>query len=78
MLRKIFIGHHGLRAGWKVLIFFLILFVVGLCLRPLGKLVGKINPKLPVPPGPRLVRQFLRAMVMLIVTNGNKRQLAPG
>ena len=52
VLRKIFIGPHGLRAGWKVVIFFLILFAVGLCLRPLGKLGGKINLKLPVPPAP--------------------------
>lgn len=68
LVRKIFIGSHGLRAGWKVLIFFLILFVLGLCFRPLGRLSGKINPKLPVPPGPMLVREFLRALAVLIAT----------
>src|SRR5215469_9481953 len=48
VLRKIFIGSQVLRAGWKVLIFWSILFAVGLSLRPLGRLSGKINPKLPV------------------------------
>src|SRR5215467_218419 len=68
VLRKIFIGPHGLRAVWKVLIFFLILFVLGLCFRPLGRLGGKINPKSPVPPGPMLSREFLSALAVLIAT----------
>jgi len=68
VLRKIFIGPQGLRAGWKVLIFFSILFAVGLCLRPLGRLTGKINPKLPVPPGPMLFREFLPTVAVLIAT----------
>src|SRR5262249_52681822 len=66
VFRKIFTGPQGLRAGWKVPIFFLILFAVGLCLRPLGKLAGDINQKLPVPPGPMLFREFLRAVAVLI------------
>ena len=61
LIRKVFVGPHGLRAGWKVLLFFVILFALGFCLRPLGKLSGKIDPKLPVPPGPMLFREFLRS-----------------
>jgi hypothetical protein len=68
VLRKVFVGPYGLRAGWKVLIFCLIVFAVGFCLRPVGKLSGKIDPKLPVPPGATLFRQFLRAFVVLIAT----------
>ena len=67
-LQKIFIGPHGLRAGWRVLIFFGILFAVGLCLRPLGKMGGNTNPRLAVPPGPMLVGEFLRAVAVLIAT----------
>jgi len=68
LVQKVFIGPHGLRAGWKVPIFFLLLFAVGLCLRPLGKWGGNINPKLPVPPGPMLLREFLHAVAVLFAT----------
>jgi len=68
LLKKVFVGPLGLRAGWKVLIFFLIVFAVGFCLRPLGKLSGNINAKLPVLRGPILFRQFLRAFAVLIAT----------
>src|SRR5215469_8391413 len=43
-VQRVFVGLRGLRAGWKVLLFFLIVFGVGICLRPLGKLSGAINP----------------------------------
>jgi hypothetical protein len=67
-LKKVFIGPCGLRAGWKVLIFFLMIIAIGFCLRPLGKLSGKIDPKLPVPPGLMLFREFLRGVTVLIAT----------
>src|SRR5262249_60920580 len=68
VLHRIFIGPHGLRAGWKVPVFLLILFAAGLCLRPLGKLAGEINPRLPVPTGTMLFRDFLRAIAVLLQT----------
>jgi hypothetical protein len=34
----------------------------------LAKLSGKINPKLPLPPGPMLFRQFLQGFAVLIAT----------
>ena len=68
VLRKVFVGPHGLRAGWKVLIFFLIFLAEGFCLRPLGNLSGKVNFKLAVPPGAMLFRQFLPACATLIAT----------
>lgn len=68
LLVKIVFGSHGLRAGWRVLIFFGILFLVGLCLRPLGKMSGNLNPRLPIPPGPMFVPEFLRAVAVLIAT----------
>src|SRR5215469_3894867 len=68
LLRKVFVGPHGLRAGWKVLIFVLVLFAVGFCLRPLGKLGGPVNRELPVPPGTALLYELLRALAVLIAT----------
>ena len=68
LLRKIFVGPHGLRAGWKVLIFVLILFAVSFCLRPLRKLSGPVNRELPVPPGTALLYELPRALAVLIAT----------
>lgn len=68
VLRKIFVGPYGLRAGWKVLIFFLIFSAALFCLRPLGKLSGKVNPKLPAPPGVALFHELLGTFAVLIAT----------
>jgi hypothetical protein len=68
LLKNVFVGPRGLRAGWKVLIFFLIIFAISFCLRPLGKLNGKIDPKFPVPPGPMVFLEFLRAVTVLGAT----------
>ncbi|HXY16238.1 MAG TPA: type II CAAX endopeptidase family protein [Terriglobales bacterium] len=67
-LRKVFIGPRGLRAGWKVLIFVLIFFAGVLCLQPLGRLLGQINPKAPPPPGAALLHEFLGMAAVLIAT----------
>src|SRR5215469_9206876 len=66
LLRKIFVGPHGLRAGWKLLVFVLILFAVSFCLRPLRKLSGPVE--LPVPPGTALLYELPRAFAVLIAT----------
>jgi len=66
--RKIFVGPRGLRAGWKVLIFFLIVFAVGFLLRPLDKLTGKPDFRLPVAPGAAVPRELRGVMAVLIAT----------
>ena len=68
LLKKVFVGPLGLRAGWKVLIFFLIVFAGGFILRPLGKLTGKPDPKLPIAPGAALLRELRGVMAVLIAT----------
>jgi hypothetical protein len=68
LVRKVFVGPRGLRAGWKVLIFFLIVFAVGFLLRPLDKLTGKLDPKLPVAPGAALLREFRGVISVLTAT----------
>jgi membrane protease YdiL (CAAX protease family) len=68
VLQKVFVGPHGLRAGWKVLIFFLIFVAVGYLLRPLVKLTGKPDPRLPVAPGAVLLRELRSVMAVLTTT----------
>jgi membrane protease YdiL (CAAX protease family) len=68
MLKKIFVGPRGLRAGWKVVIFALLLVATSVCLRPLGKLSGTFDPKSPVPPGQAIWREFLSVLAMLVAT----------
>ena len=68
LLKKVFVGPRGLRAGWKVLIFVLILFAVSFCLRPLRKLSGPVNRELPVPPGTALLYELPRVLAVLIAT----------
>src|SRR5262249_51393118 len=68
LLRRVFVGPYGLRAGWKVLIFVLVRFAVSFCFRPLRKLSGPVNRELPVPPGTALLYELLRALAVLIAT----------
>jgi uncharacterized protein len=68
LLRKVFVGSHGMRAGWKVLIFVLVLLGLLYCLRPLGKLTGPLNRELPVLSGTALFYEFPRALAVLIAT----------
>lgn len=65
---RIFVGPRGIRAGWKVLIFFLLFGLVALCLHPLSKLHGKVNPKLPMPARPVVFEEFIGALAVVIAT----------
>ncbi|MBV8050203.1 MAG: CPBP family intramembrane metalloprotease [Acidobacteriaceae bacterium] len=67
-MRRIFIGMDGLRAGWKVLLFFALFVAVTLCLGPLARLAGKGNLKLPVPPDRALLHEFIGMLAVLIAT----------
>jgi uncharacterized protein len=65
---RIFVGPRGVRAGWKVLIFFLLLALIAVCLRPLSKLHAKIDPKVPMSAGPVLFDEFTTALTVVIAT----------
>ncbi len=65
---RVFVGPRGVRAGWKVLLFFLIFAGVATLLRPLNRLHGKVNPKLPLPAEVALFDEFLGAAAVVIAT----------
>jgi len=65
---RIFVGPRGVRAGWKVLIFFLLVALIAVCLHPLSRLHGKMNPKVPMPAGPILFDEFTSALAVVIAT----------
>jgi membrane protease YdiL (CAAX protease family) len=64
----VFVGPRGVRAGWKVLLFFLIFAAVAMSLHPLSKLHGKIGRNSPIPPGVAFVDEFLGMAAVLIAT----------
>ena len=67
-LYRLFVGPRGIRAGWKVLIFFLLFGLTVLCLHPLTKLHGKLNPKQPTPAEAAFLDESTGALAVLIAT----------
>lgn len=65
---RIFVGPRGIRAGWKVLIFFLLVTLIAVCLHPLSKLHAKLDPKVPMPAGAVLFEEFAGALGVVIAT----------
>ncbi len=65
---RIFVGPRGVRAGWKDVIFFLLLAALVFCLHPLSKLHGKVNPKVPMPARAVLFDEFTGMLAVLIAT----------
>jgi membrane protease YdiL (CAAX protease family) len=68
LLYRIFVGPRGVRAGWKDLIFFLLMALIAVCLHPLGRLHGKVNPKEPMPARAVLFDEFSGALAVVIAT----------
>lgn len=68
LLYRIFVGPRGVRAGWKVVLFFLIFAGIGFCLRPLLKMMGNIDTHAPLPPGIALLNEFLTMVDVLLST----------
>jgi len=68
LLYRILVGPRGVRAGWKVLLFFLIVVALAICLHPLGKLHAKVAPGSPISPGIGFVQEFLGMAAVLIAT----------
>lgn len=68
LLYRIFVGPRGVRAGWKDLIFFLLVVLIAVCLHPLSKLHAKVNPKVPMPASAVVPEEFMGALAVLIAT----------
>lgn len=68
LLYRVFVGPRGLRAGWKVLIFFLLFGLAVFALHPLTKLYGNVDPKQPMPAGVALLDESTGALAILIAT----------
>ena len=68
LLFRVFVGPRGVRAGWKVLLFFLIFGAIMVCLYPLGKLHAKVDPKAGLPPSVALLQEFLGMTAVLLAT----------
>ncbi len=68
LLYRIFVGPRGVRAGWKVPIFFLLFVLAVFALRPLTKLHGEVDPKQPMPAGVALLGESTGALAILIST----------
>ncbi len=67
-LYRVFVGPRGLRAGWKVLIFFLIVGGVAFGFHLIAGLFGRVDPKAPLTPGIALVNEFAGMVSVLIAT----------
>src|SRR6185295_12689045 len=68
-LRKTFIGDHGLRAGWGILIFFLLVFVFSTCAHWIYVHAVKSHvPADPSDPVTIMVGEFFRAVAILLAT----------
>jgi uncharacterized protein len=65
---RIFVGPRGIRAGWKVPLFFLLFALVALALHPLARLGGKVNPKLPMPVAAAAPQEFSGLLAVLVAT----------
>jgi membrane protease YdiL (CAAX protease family) len=69
LLRRIFVGPHGVRTGWKIFLFFLLASLLGLASIPvLHALVGKVDRRAPLTPGVALIGEFLQMVGVLLAT----------
>jgi membrane protease YdiL (CAAX protease family) len=68
VLRRIFVGPRGLRAGWKCLIFLLLFGGIAMCFRPIVRAYGTVNGKAGMAPDAGFVREFLIMTALLIAT----------
>jgi len=68
LIYRIFVGPRGVRAGWKVLIFFVIFALVSLCFLPIVKMMPKVPHGAPIPPSLGLVNEFFGMASVLIAT----------
>lgn len=65
---RIFVGPRGVRAGWKVVIFFLLYGLIEAAVYFVVAMQGKMNPKLPIPARAAVPEELGGALGILIVT----------
>ena len=68
LIHRIFVGPRGVRAGWKVLLFFLIFAALSMCFVPIEKMMPHVNRGAAIPPGRAFVEELLGAAAVLIAT----------
>ncbi|HEY3930157.1 MAG TPA: CPBP family intramembrane glutamic endopeptidase [Candidatus Koribacter sp.] len=68
MLYKIFVGPYGVRAGWKILIFIAVMFVMLRLSRPLFRMLPKMDPKGPMTPGISIASEFFQMTIIFLAT----------
>lgn len=68
LIYRIFVGPRGVRAGWKVLLFFLIFAGVSMCFLPVMKLLPQLSRGAPLPPGIAFVQELAGAAAVVIAT----------
>jgi len=67
-LKRVFVGPRGTRAGWKVLLFFLIFAGLSFCVAQADKLMPKVDMRRPIPAGFAFVHEFLSMLAVLAAT----------
>ena len=67
-LKRVFVGPRGLRAGWKVFLFFLIFAALGFAFRPIVRLAGHPDLRGPIPPGIALLNEILSVIAVFLPT----------
>jgi len=65
---RTFVGPRGVRAGWKVVLFFLIFAGVSMCFLPLMKMLPKVAHGAPLPPGIAFIEELAGAASVIIAT----------
>lgn len=68
LLYRSFVGPQGVRAGWKVLIFFLLMAGITMGLHPIGRLLPRVPRGSPIPPGSALLEEFIGMVSVLLAT----------
>ena len=68
LLYRAFVGPRGVRAGWKLVLFFLIFAGIAMALRPIIRLLPKVSADLPITPGRALLTEFLGMTAVLLAT----------
>ncbi|MGA8877110.1 MAG: CPBP family intramembrane glutamic endopeptidase [Candidatus Korobacteraceae bacterium] len=65
---RIFVGPRGVRAGWKVALFFLLVGGITMCFVPIVKMMPEAGRGAPVPPGIAFVQELAGAAAVVIAT----------
>lgn len=68
LLRWIFTGNQGLRAGWSALVFLAIFVVLGLGSSRLARVISPMSREQPAVPGPSILHEALPLAALFVAT----------